>query len=66
MSEEKKLKLKRMSVLITVDQYEFLRKQSFLHRKSMTSIFREMVDLYFADKFLGKKNVEKHIEAEQN
>lgn len=43
MSKENKPKLKRMQIQVTEAQFEWLRKQSFVLRKPMTTIFRELV-----------------------
>ena len=38
--------MKRLSMVVTVEQYEWLRREAFFRRQSMSSMFREMFMTY--------------------
>lgn len=45
MYKETKPKMRRTQIIITEDQFEWLRRQSFLLRKPMSTIFKELLEI---------------------
>ena len=66
MTQEIKPKLKRLQLLITQDQFEWLRKESFVKRKPMTTIFREMLQVMMYPAQKEGTHVTKPVEAQKD
>ncbi len=59
MVKKSEKQLKRMNVVVTASQYDWLRKQAFVLRKPMSSIFRDLVEIAMHPQAKGELDAEK-------